>query len=59
MQELTLSALPAVPTWSTLGDVREVEDRLAKVKADLLCEMAAVRVVSGVVGDTAFSCFIP
>lgn len=37
-----LIILPAVPTWSTLGNVRELEDRLAKVKADFLCEMAAV-----------------
>lgn len=33
-----------VPVWASLGDAREVEDRLAKIKADLLCEMAAVRI---------------
>lgn len=38
---LTFLRLP-VPVWASLGDAREVEDRLAKVKADLLCEMAAV-----------------
>lgn len=31
-----------VPVWAGLRDSREVEDRLAKIKADLLCEVIAV-----------------
>ncbi|KAF9518167.1 hypothetical protein BS47DRAFT_1338740 [Hydnum rufescens UP504] len=30
------------PKWSSLADARELEDRLAKIKADFLCEMAGV-----------------
>ena len=32
----------ADPLWGSLGDVAEVEQRLAKLKADLLCELIAV-----------------
>ncbi|RDX44285.1 hypothetical protein OH76DRAFT_1359850 [Lentinus brumalis] len=28
--------------WSSMGDVQEVEERLARIKADLLCEVIAV-----------------
>lgn len=35
-----------VPVWASLRDAKEVEDRLAEIKADLLCEMASVRLHS-------------
>jgi len=30
--------------WAGIGDLEEVEQRLARIKADLLCELIAVRV---------------
>lgn len=32
----------AVSVWASVGDVEEVEQRLARIKADLLCELVAV-----------------
>ncbi|CAL1693812.1 unnamed protein product [Somion occarium] len=34
-----------LPIWSTLGDVEEVEQRLARIKADLMCELLAVSIM--------------
>ncbi|KAF8308394.1 hypothetical protein DL93DRAFT_1893951 [Clavulina sp. PMI_390] len=34
-----------VPMWASLGDAREVEDRLAKMKADFLCENASIAII--------------
>ena len=31
-----------VSLWASAGDVQEVEERLARIKADLLCEVVAV-----------------
>ncbi|KAI0696886.1 hypothetical protein C8T65DRAFT_615130 [Cerioporus squamosus] len=31
--------------WSSMGDVQEVEERLARIKADLLCEVIAVSIM--------------
>ena len=33
----------SVSLWASVGDVQEVEERLARIKADLLCEVVAVR----------------
>ncbi|KAJ3557467.1 hypothetical protein NM688_g1462 [Phlebia brevispora] len=35
----------AFPLWASLGDVEEVEQRLARLKADLLCELVAVSIM--------------
>lgn len=32
-----------VSTWASAGDMQEVEERLARIKADLLSELIAVR----------------
>lgn len=32
-----------VPSWSSVGDLEEINLKLAKIKADLLCELAGVR----------------
>ncbi|GJE89523.1 hypothetical protein PsYK624_056250 [Phanerochaete sordida] len=32
-------------SWASLGDVEEIEQRLARIKADLLCELVAVSVM--------------
>lgn len=37
----TYAPLP-VSLWSSAGDVQEVEERLARIKADMLCEVVAV-----------------
>ena len=31
-----------VPMWSSVGDLEEIEQRLARIKADLMCELVAV-----------------
>ncbi|KAI1791986.1 hypothetical protein LXA43DRAFT_1181381 [Ganoderma leucocontextum] len=31
--------------WASVGDVQEVEERLARIKADLLCEVVAVSIM--------------
>ncbi|RPD54496.1 hypothetical protein L226DRAFT_539879 [Lentinus tigrinus ALCF2SS1-7] len=31
--------------WASMGDVQEVEERLARIKADLLCEVIAVSIM--------------
>ena len=33
-----------VSLWASVGDVQEVEERLARIKADLLCEVVAVSI---------------
>jgi hypothetical protein len=33
------------PPWAGLGDVEEIEERQARIKADLLCELAAVSIM--------------
>jgi hypothetical protein len=38
-----MSSMTLVPIWTSLGDAKEVEDRVAKIKADFLCELIAVR----------------
>ncbi|KAI0348201.1 hypothetical protein BDW22DRAFT_1424406 [Trametopsis cervina] len=38
-QELTL------PLWSSQGDIEEIEQRLARIKGDLLCELIAVSIM--------------
>lgn len=35
-----------VPPWASYGELHEVEQRLARVKADLISELVAVRVFS-------------
>ena len=32
--------------WASAGDIEEVEQRLARIKGDLLCELIAVSVLS-------------
>ena len=44
--QLILILAFADPLWSSLGDVNEVVQRLARLKADLLCELVAVRLGS-------------
>ncbi|KZT18694.1 hypothetical protein NEOLEDRAFT_1246306 [Neolentinus lepideus HHB14362 ss-1] len=34
-----------LPPWASVGDVEEVQQRMARIKADLLCELAAVGVM--------------
>ena len=34
--------MSTVCTWANAGDVEEVEERLARIKADLLSELTAV-----------------
>ncbi|KAJ6447400.1 hypothetical protein C8R47DRAFT_1031335, partial [Mycena vitilis] len=34
-----------VPRWASAGDVRAVEEQMAKIKADLMCELIAVSIM--------------
>lgn len=45
---LTLAS--QVPLWANRGDIQEIERRLARIKADLLCELIAVRFLSSFTG---------
>lgn len=39
---ILIDGLSVVSVWASLGDVEEIEQRLARIKADLLCELVAV-----------------
>lgn len=41
-----VSPYAAVSVWARMEDVQEVEERLARIKGDLLCEVIAVRRLS-------------
>lgn len=37
--------LRAVPVWATLQDLEEVNERMVKIKADLMSELVAVSIL--------------